>query len=161
MKSLAQPNLSKVRLWADYQAEPRDSDALVMYTEAKDYLEFYDWCAQILDSYVGILHPGVVAVFLFEIRPSRKDVDDWVWVIVGDLPPAYVTTDQCPNPAAALEGYIGAMREWVEAASTAKSVASLIPVNVPATPEYAEKLRFRLDFLDERILIDYGDDLGE
>jgi hypothetical protein len=42
-----------------------------------------------------------VVVFLFEIIPSREDVDDKVWLIVGDLPPAYITAEDAPNPAAA------------------------------------------------------------
>jgi hypothetical protein len=58
-----------------------------------------------------------------------------------------------------LDGYIGAMSEWVDAASKGMSVAELIPVNVPATIENAELLRKRLDFLDQRVLVDYQEDL--
>jgi hypothetical protein len=87
------------------------------------------------------------------------EVDQWIWVIVGDLPPAYLTTDECPNPATALDGYIGAMLEWVDAAQKGKSVAELIPVNVPATKKHAKMLKTRLEFLDERILSEYQDDL--
>ncbi|WP_208636415.1 hypothetical protein [Mesorhizobium helmanticense] len=41
------------------------------------------------------------------------------------------------------------MEEWVEAARQGKSVAELIPVNVPAN---AEMLDRRLKFLDEKVL---------
>ncbi|MFO0444160.1 MAG: hypothetical protein ACK50F_07775, partial [Betaproteobacteria bacterium] len=122
---------------------------------------YYDWCKEILEEYVGLLAAGIVGIFLFRISPSRPDVDEWLWVIVGDLPPTYLTCDRCPNPATALDGYIGAMSEWVEAASKGESVAELIPVNVPATPDNAAMLRSRLDFLDQRVLGDYREDLKE
>ena len=51
------------------------------------------------------------------------------------------------------------MLDWVDAAQKGKSVANLIPVNVPATKENAEMLRTRLDFLDKNILSEYEDDL--
>jgi len=157
----ASPDFSKVVEWSKYLAAQHEDveEMRSLYEEAREFLEFYDWCREIQESYVGILHPGIVAVFLFRIVPNRKDVDEWIWVIVGDLPSAYLTVDECPNPATALDGYIGAMAEWVDAAQKGKSVADLIPVNVPATKENANMLKTRLDFLDERILSQYRDDL--
>ncbi|MET0103816.1 MAG: hypothetical protein ABW072_01580 [Sedimenticola sp.] len=155
------PDLSKVSRWPEYLAAEKENIAEMdsMYQEAREFLEFYEWCLGIEESYVGMIYPGIVAVFLFRITPSKEDVDEWIWVIVGDLPPTYLTTDECPNPATALDGYIGAMLEWVYAAQKDESVAELIPVNVPATKEHAAMLKTRLDFLDERILSDYRDDL--
>ncbi len=155
------PELSKVAEWSKYlEAEQEDVDEVKsMYKEATSFLEFYDWCSAIQESYVGMLYPGIVAVFLFKINPARKDVDEWIWVVVGDLPSAYLTTDECPNPATALDGYIGAMLEWVDAAKNGKSVADLIPVDVPATRENADMLKTRLKFLDEQILSEYKEDL--
>lgn len=154
-------DLSKVTKWSQYFAAQHNEIEIKnsMYREAKEFLEFYDWCLNIKESFVGILYPGIVAVFLFKIVPNRADVDNWIWVVVGDLPSAYLTTDECPNPATALDGYIGAMLDWVDAAQKGKSVAKLIPVNVPATKENAYLLKKRLDFLDERILPQYKDDL--
>ena len=157
------PDLSKVIEWSKYSATCRENVAEVnaMYNEAREFLEFYDWCLEIKQSYAGIIYPGIIAVFLFKIEPSKPEVDEWVWVIVGDIPPAYLTVDQCPNPATAIDGYIGAMMEWVAAAQAGKSVANLIPVNVHATAENAELLKARLDFLDEKILADYQEDLKD
>lgn len=157
----ASPDFSKIVEWSKYLAAQHEGveEMNSLHQEAKEFLEFYDWCGQIRESYVGMLHPGIVAVFLFRIVSNRKDVDEWIWVIVGDLPSAYLTTDECPNPATALDGYIGAMLEWVDAAQKGKSVAELIPVNVPATKENANILKTRLDFLDRRILSEYQEDL--
>lgn len=156
------PDLHKVtRITAELLASDPGIDFANYLREAKEYLLYYDWCKEILEEYVGLLAVGIVGIFLFRISPSRPDVDEWLWVIVGDLPPTYLTCDRCPNPATALDGYIGAMSEWVEAASKGESVAELIPVNVPATPDNAAMLRSRLDFLDQRVLPDYREDLKE
>lgn len=156
------PDLSKVTKWPEYISAQRENtdEMKSMHQEAKEFLEFYDWCSEIKESYVGMLYPGIVAVFLFKIIPARGDVDEWIWVIVGDIPSAYLTIDECPNPATALDGYIGAMLEWVEAAQKGNSVAKLIPVNVPATKENSNKLKTRLNFFDERILSNYQKDLN-
>lgn len=154
-------DFQKVVEWKKYfQAQVEGKEEMeTMRQEAKDFLEFYDWCGDILETYIGMLYLGVVGVFLFKIASTRKDVDEWIWVIVGDLPPAYLTVDECPNPATALDGYVGAMLEWVEVARNGNSVADLIPVNVPATKENADILKTRLNFLDENILSEYKEDL--
>ena len=158
----AEPNLTKVVEWSKYLAAQTEdvADMKAMYNEAREFLEYYKWCREIKDSYIGMLYPGILAIFLFKISPSREDVDEWIWVVVGDLPPTYLTIDGCPNPATALDGYIGAMHEWAQAATEGASVEKLIPVNVPATEENAKMLQSRLDFLDKNILVKYQDDLG-
>jgi len=93
-----------------------------MLRQATSYLMSFSWCSGIRESYIGIGIGGVVAAFLFRIQPSREDVDEWVWIIVGDLPAAYITAENAPNPATALDGYIGAMQEWVDAVKQGKSV---------------------------------------
>jgi hypothetical protein len=155
------PDMSKVidfNKFIVFQADDREvvSDLI---EEARRFLRYYNWCGEIVEEYVGLLYPGIVGVFLFRIVPTRKNVDEWIWVIVGDLPPAYLTCDQCPNPATALDGYIGAMTDWVVAAEEGRSIDDLIPVNVPANKENAKKLKSRLVFLDENILKDFVGDL--
>jgi hypothetical protein len=130
-----------------------------MHVEASKYLRSFDWCEEILKSYYGIGVGGIFGVFLFKIEPKSKDVDDWIWIIVGDLPSAYITAEESPNPACALDAYIGAMSEWVDAVKNGRPVDELIPVNVPPTMEYADMLENRLNYLDTEILIDYKDDL--
>lgn len=122
--------------------------------EAREYLEFYDWVSSIKGEYFGYGADGIIYIFLFEIAPGRPEVDPWIWVIVGDVPPTYLPAEDARTPYEALDGYIGAMEEWVEAARQGKSVADLIPVNVPANPTNAEMLASRLKFLDEKVLPD-------
>lgn len=130
-----------------------------MLGEAKEYLLSFDWCGGVTDSYLGIGVGGIIGVFLFRITPIGKNIDEWLWIVVGDVPSAYITIDSAPNPACALDAYIGAMQKWVNAAIAGKSVNNLIPVNVPPTVENARQLQTRLDFIDKEILSKYSNDL--
>lgn len=130
-----------------------------MLNEAKEELLFYDWCKDILESYVGMFYEGIVGVFLFKIVPSSKKIDHWLWLVVGDLPRLYITCEDAPNAACALQGYIGAMRDWVYAVKNNKPLDDLVPVEVPATKENAHRLDKRLNFLEQKILSFYEKDL--
>jgi hypothetical protein len=127
------------------------ADLKAMFREASDYLLDHKWCEKISEAYMGIGVARVVAVFLFRIVPVGE-ADEWVWVIVGDLPPAYIATDHAPNAACALDAYIGEMELWVRAANEGGMVEELIPVNVPPTKANAKALQSRLNFLREHLL---------
>lgn len=138
---------------------PIDKEQNGLAREALAFIRGFSWCDAVLDLYEGIADPDILGVFLTRIRPARPDVDEWLWIIVGDLPPAYLVTDRAPNPACALDGYIGLMREWVNAAERGASVDDLIPVNVPPTREYAKMLGGRLRVLSEFLQENFRDDL--
>ena len=91
-------------------------------------------------------------MFFFHIVPAGEEVDECLWAIVGDLPPAYLVTDESRTPFDALRTYITEMRLWVAAAEVGESVDELIPVNMPPTREAALALKRRLDFLESEIL---------
>lgn len=108
--------------------------------------------------YAEIAVAGVVGVFLCYIEPeAHENVDEWLWVVVGDVPPAYLVTDDAPTSTGALEAYIVEMQTWVAAVNAGKSVDDLIPVSVPPTKEHAAMLQTRLAFLRSRILPEYAD----
>ncbi|TSE10596.1 hypothetical protein C1D09_014705 [Mesorhizobium intechi] len=119
---------------------------------ARRYLESHNWVSAIKSEYLGYRLDGVIYVFLFEFVPAEPNVPSWTWVIVGDVPSAYISCHHAKTPYVALDGYIGAMEEWVEAAREGKSVEEIIPVNVPPTPAYADMLGGRLKFLDDNVL---------
>lgn len=156
-------DFSKVTPASHLRGDSDEDTALLhsMLKEAEGYLCSFEWCQSIIDSYFGIGVGGVVAVFLFRIEPVGEGIDDWIWAVVGDLPPAYITTDEAPNPACALDGYIGAMQAWVDAVERGLTVAELIPVDVSPTSENAAKLKTRLEFLDKKILSEYASDLKD
>lgn len=124
---------------------------------AERYLLGFSWCKRILEAYFGDGVAGVVQVFLFRIVPSRPNVDEWVWVIVGDVPPAYLVTDECKAPSQALERYVQGLCRWVELARRGKSSPDVIPISVPATPEEASRLEKRINLLREFVIPRFRD----
>lgn len=114
---------------------------------AKNYLSSFRWCQSVGEMYFGAGIGKIIGLFLCRIEPSEEGVDEWLWAIVGDIPPAYLVTDECKNPTEALDSYVEEMGKWIELAREGKSSDDVIPVNVPATPESAEQLRVRLELL--------------
>ena len=123
-----------------------------MASKAHRYISNFVWCRSVREVYFGDGYGGIVAVFFFQIEPSRPEVDEWLWVVVGDLPSAYLVTDNCKTPSQTLERYIDVMSEWVELAREGRSSEDVIPVNAPATPESAKMLEGRLTVLREKIV---------
>src|SRR5882757_4391216 len=130
--------------------DPEDTELLKqMLHKAEDFIFSFSWCNRINQSFFGCGVGGICAIFLFEIVPTRKGVDTWLWVIVGDLPPAYLVLDETPTPSSALKAYITEMRRWISAIQRHESVADLIPVNASPTIENATELERRLSTLEE------------
>lgn len=122
-----------------------------MHAEAVRFLSAKQWCTEVEECWYGFGVGGVVAIFLFRIVPAGH-ADEWLWVIVGDLPTVYLVADDAPTPAQALETYIQLMNEWIAAVRTGGSLEDVYPVLAPADREHAEMLAARTDFLGREIL---------
>ena len=123
-----------------------------MFVEASSFLTSHYWCTGILESFFGMGIGKVVAVFLFCIAHERPDVDSWLWVVTGDLPPAYLVCDDAPDAGSALQRYVEEMRRWVDAVRAGHPLDDVIPVRAEATFEHADMLASRLDFLEGEII---------
>jgi hypothetical protein len=164
-----QVDFTKLVSCEEFKGEDAEDTHLLheMVARGRAYLESFEWCRQIVECFVGdIAIGGVVAVLLFRIEAAREGVDEWLWVVVGDIPPAYFVTDNAPNSAAALDCYIGEMERWVAAVKAGDSVENLIPVETAGggellepTEELADEVARRLRFLDDEILRYHRNDL--
>ena len=123
-----------------------------MSREAHDFLCSQEWCERIDQQYLAYGIGGVVAIFFVLITPRSKDIDKCLWVIVGDLPPAYMVVEDNRTAPDALDAYCSEMESWIEAVDRGDSIEDLIPVNAPATPESARQLKGRLEFLRLKVL---------
>lgn len=118
-----------------------------MSENARRYISAFSWCETILASYFGGGVGGIFAVFFFHIQPSRPDIDAWIWVMVGDIPPAYLPLTDCKSPAEAFRTYIHGMTKWVELARKGQQGTAqqgVPPVSIPATPEWARRVNQQL-----------------
>jgi hypothetical protein len=134
-----------------------------MSQDAEAYLRSFSWCKEALGSFFGGGVGGIIAVFLFNIRSTRPDVGSWIWIVVGDIPSAYLPLEDAKSPGEVFKTYLWGMSKWVELAREGRSGTAddgIPPVNVPATPEWAEKVQQRLNSL--RLIVQpFFDDRGE
>lgn len=127
---------------------------------AREFLAAQPWCRSVRRGWLDVGWDRILGVFRFEFDPAPGVPDETVWVITGDLPPAYICNDN-PNGASALQGYVFEMRRWVEAVRAGRPVDGLIPVNVEPTREYAEMLASRLGFIERNILASLASGIDE
>ena len=119
---------------------------------ARQYLLSRDWCFGIRSMYFGAGLGSIIAVFLAELDHPPNGSGEWLWVVVGDVPPAYLVVDDCPTPIAALEAYVELMQPWVDLAREGKQSDEIFPIDLLATPENATKLQGRLDALTMTVI---------
>jgi hypothetical protein len=130
----------------------RDPEVAALAEEATRFLLSHPWCHSIRSSHLAWAVPGVLGVFLFRIVPSRPNVDERLWVVVGDLPAAYLVCDDAPTWHEALQTYCSEMTRWVEAVRAGTSLEDVIPVRTEPTLEHAAMLASRLEFVRTKIL---------
>jgi hypothetical protein len=132
--------------------DPADTKLLRgMADDARKYLEGHRWCARVTDLEFGDGVGGIVAVFLATIVAAQPGVDERLWVIVGDVPPLYLVTNELPTPRRALESYVAWRREWVDAVTGGGSMEGLPPVNAAPTAANADALSVRLDLIEKML----------
>lgn len=146
------------QLAADQFADIKEfQGVLELSKEATAFLESHSWCLAVKEVWFDRGY-SFLSIFLIEILPG-PGADELVWVIVGDVPPAYIDTQTCDNGVSAVKSYIYCMREWCNAAKTGADTSELIPVYsrdslkpIPATPKMFNLLERRLKFIEEEIM---------
>jgi hypothetical protein len=137
--------------------DQEDRDLLrEMAAEARTYLEGQPWCRRIAELRFGDGIGGVLAVFLAKVVPTRVGVDEWLWVVVGDIPPLYLVTDDIGTPREALEAYVEWRRAWVAAVRERRPLDDLPAVDAPPTRANADDLDGRLDYIERKIIPEWG-----
>jgi hypothetical protein len=123
-----------------------------MLDKARGYLQAFHWCPPISEEYLGFGVGKVFVVFLFRFAKPINDIDECLWVVVGDLPSAYFVVDDAPNPRSAAEVYCRIMREWIDAVLNNTPLEDVFPVKADATVEMAQMLDSRLRFIREKVI---------
>jgi hypothetical protein len=129
-----------------------DAGLMEFGERAGKFLNSFRWCRKVVQGHLAYGVEGVIGVFLFRIEPAKEEVDDTLWVIVGDLPSAYLVCDDAPSWRDALEGYVEEMRRWVEAVRAGESLEDIIPISAEPTAQHADMLAGRLDFIERHLI---------
>ena len=126
-----------------------------LYEEAKRFLYSQKWCKKVeiscYDEDLSILDK--LGVFLFKIEPINDDVDNHIWIIVGDLPSVYLDAS-IETGKEALKTYCKLMSEWVDNVLKGQSLEESYPVEAEPTEENAELLKNRIAFIKRELLIE-------
>jgi hypothetical protein len=124
-----------------------------MAEEADRYVRSFAWCIEIHDKYFGDGYGGIVALFLFRVTIRGLSVPEWIWAIVGDIPPCYLEVEGFPNAQAALSRYIEGVEDWMATSERERALREdLPPIEMLPGEEFIEMLKSRTATLREHIL---------
>ena len=143
--------------WGNIVKRPWATDPKGFENEARAFLLAQSWCRAVRALTLKKWIEGVLALFYAEIEPEpQSGADEAVWVVVGDLPPAYLDVPSVPTAREALEAYTALLEEWVEAVRAGEPSDELMPiyhryslVPVPPTLRFAEMVASRARFLQD------------
>lgn len=135
-------------------AEPSDTTWTVpaMTALAERFLAGQHWVSRVHGVTPVFAIAGTLGVFRCAVIPSQPDADVMVWVVVGDLRPAWVLHEPGDSWQDALAGYVDDMERWVAAARAGKPLSDVIPVDVARTGEYLDEFAARLEFIRTRLV---------
>ena len=139
-----------------HQMQGDDQEDTEMLTklshEADDYITSFRWCPVIKEKFFGFGVGYIIAVFLYHFDSQINETDDWLWVIVGDLPSVYLVIDNTNSPMDALEGYCELMEDWANNIMAGNSIDECYPVQAAPTKENAQMLLNRIEFIRREFL---------
>ena len=124
---------------------------LELSDKAKEFLEDQSWCVKTIKTWYDIGIYDKIGVFLFQIEPLNDTVDEFIWVIIGDLPTVYLDQSVLTG-LEALETYCELMADWSESIINGKSIADCYPVIASVTVENAKLLKNRIEFIKRELL---------
>lgn len=128
------------------------SELKKMALAARNYISSFKWCPAINELFLAYGVGGVVAVFVLHFSKKIDDRDDYLWVVAGDLPSAYLVPDKISTAKQALVAYCDLMNTWTKSVLEKQSLDNAFPVAVNPTRENALALQKRIDFLRKRII---------
>jgi hypothetical protein len=136
----------------------KDPEVRELAAEAEEFVASQRWCKKVLSVRLAWAVAGVLGVFQVDLAPAQAGVDSTLWVVVGDVPPAYLVLDESPTWREALRGYVAEMSRWVQAVKHGLPFDDVIPVEGEPSLEHADMLAGRLAFIETEIIEAAGGD---
>jgi hypothetical protein len=128
------------------------SEVLLLIEEATKYLKSFVWCKKIKDCFLYTNIGRAFCIFLFEIENTQSSEDNFLWVIVGDIPSMYLDTQGPKTTKEVIELYIGLAEDWIENVRKYKAVDNCYPFDAEPTIEMAELLQRKISFMGGTLL---------
>jgi hypothetical protein len=125
---------------------------LMMAKEAREYIESFAWAPPIRELSLARGLGGVFALFLVEFSRPINESDDFLWVVVGDLPSAYLVVGPSDSPLQAMKRYLILMEQWAQAIKRGDSIGECFPVSAAPTVENADALLLRIAVMRAEVI---------
>jgi hypothetical protein len=117
--------------------------------EAQRYLMSFQWCKKIINGWLAKDWGYMLCIFYFEIEPAKNsEADNFVWIVVGDIPSAYIDIESAKDELEVLKVYTFLMNEWIRNVKQGKSVEDCFPIGVSPTIKHADMLSRRIAIIE-------------
>ena len=93
-----------------------------------------------------------MCIFLFKIDNIASIDDNYLWVIVGDLPPMYLDIHGPKTTKEALEDYVKLAEDWIEHVKFGNSIKDCYPFRAEPSLEMALLLEKRTSFIKSELI---------
>jgi len=120
--------------------------------KAISYLLSFTWCAKIKESFIYTNVGDVFCVFLFEIENTASAEDNFLWVIVGDIPSMYLDIYGPTSTKGVLQRCIDLAEGWIFEVKNGSAVDECFPFNAEPTIELAELLEKKISFMKTTLI---------
>lgn len=127
------------------------------HRQAEAYLLGFKWCVKVKDSFLYYSLDKVFSIFLFEIDNLQSANDNFLWVIVGDIPSMYLDVYGPKSTREVLEDYIRLAENWIATIQAGDPVENCFPFNAEPTIELAQLLQSKVSFMKNTLLAHIDD----
>ncbi|HEY4304722.1 MAG TPA: hypothetical protein VGM82_09655 [Gemmatimonadaceae bacterium] len=90
----------------------RNADVAQMTAAATEFLAAQPWCGRVVSVVPVFVLAGDVGAFRCSLIPSQPNADVMVWVVVGDLPSAYLVHEPGDSWQDAFAAYVTELSRW-------------------------------------------------
>lgn len=90
-----------------------ESSVLQRYRQrARRFLQSFAWCSELRGERFAAGAAGIAGLFAMEVL-VKGAAREWLWVIAGELPSAYVPISEAPSTRAAMTSYCAMIERWI------------------------------------------------
>lgn len=125
----------------------KDAAVLRVAEGAQALLLRFSWCKRIVRAEVGFALGGRFGVFHFDIEAARPSTPESLWVVYGDLAPAYFAGPLLLDWRAVLALYVERAERWAKDVLSGGDGEDILPIQPPSDAATAMALLKRLGVL--------------
>jgi hypothetical protein len=136
----------------DYASEEEVAAIRALTTEAQSFVNNRQWRPPIAELILAFGVGPLLGLYLLRFAPGGRPEDRERWLVVGDLPTMHFETDDTPTPALALRLYCAIAQDWADNVLEGRDLSDSYPIEVDATPEHAEMLLKRIEYIRTQLI---------